>query len=472
VTADRLNIKRISGRRLGPSALLAFFFVILLSGLVFGSYFCLFTPPGSHFPFSCNLPSPPINAHPELASRPVTGEPTVDHPPVAGSQDILGDTGEGDTLFSVLSANLPDEESAKEVTLSLASVIQREKTPKRDKSFDGLTPLEPETRYHVVLDREGRFLQATVEMDPSNVFHAALQDGALRSWKEEVVLDFKVEAISFQVRGSLVSSLLSIGEGIELARELRKVFRWDIDFERESKRGDVCKVLFERRYADDRPSGYGRILYAVYEFKRTGRKKTAILFKNENHKDEYYNARGEALRKDFLRSPLSGVLRVTSRFGRRLHPILGEYRHHNGVDYGAARNTPVQCVAGGTVTFAGRRGDYGNLVCVKHDNGCESRYGHLQRISVHKGQHLKQTQRIGLVGTTGLTTGPHLHFEWLVKGAHKNPLKFRMIQSPRTVHAHLKSRFMSIAQERARRLRPLGMAMNTQAVHARAATYQ
>lgn len=289
------------------------------------------------------------------------------------------------------------------------------------------------------------------------------------------MLDFKVESISFQVRGSLVNSLLSIGEGMELARELSKVFRWDIDFERESKRGDVCKVLFERRYADDRPSGYGRILYAVYEFKRTGENKTAVLFKNEYHKDEYYNEKGEALRKDFLRSPLNGVLRVTSRFGRRLHPILGEYRHHKGVDYGAARGTPVQCVAGGTVTFAGWRGEYGNLVCVKHDNGCESRYGHLQRVNVHKGQRIKQTQRIGLVGMTGLATGPHLHFEWIMNGKHVNPQdrrKFKMIQSPRTVHAHLKNRFMSIAQERARLLRPLGMAMNTQAVHAKAATYQ
>jgi len=398
----------------------------------------------------------------------------VDHPPVADSQDILGDTGEGDTLFSVLSANLPDEESAKEVTLSLASVIQREKTPKRDKSFDGLTPLDPETRYHIVLDRDGRFLQATVEINASNVFHAAIQDGALRSWKEEVVLDFKVESITFQVRGSLLNSLISVGEGVDLAQKLGNVFRWDIDFERESRRGDLCRILFERRYADDRPSGYGRILYAVYEFKRTGEKKTAVLFKNEYHKDEYYSEKGEALRKDFLRSPLR-VLRVTSGFGRRLHPILGEYRHHNGVDYAAARRTPVQCVAGGTVTFAGWRGEYGKLVCVKHDNGCESRYGHLHRIDVQKGQRIKQTQRIGQVGSTGRTTGPHLHFEWIMNGIHVNPQdrrKFRMVQSPRTVHPHLKSRFMSITQERARRLTPLGIAMNTQAVQAKAATYQ
>jgi murein DD-endopeptidase MepM/ murein hydrolase activator NlpD len=409
-----------------------------------------------------------MDARPDHTSRPSVAASAANNQPVAGSQDVLGDTGEGDTLFSVFSANLPDEESAKEVTLSLASVIQKA----LDKSFDGLTPLKAETRYHIILDREGRFLQATVEMDPSNVFHAAIQDDTIRSWKEEVVLDFKVESVTFPIRGSLVNSLLSIGEGMELARELSKVFRWDIDFERESKRGDVCKILFERRYADDRPSGYGRILYAVYEFKRTGEKKTAILFKNENHKDEYYSQKGEALKKDFLRTPLSGVLRVTSGFGRRMHPIWREPRHHNGVDYGAPKGTPVQCVAGGTVTFAGWKGDYGNFVCVKHDNGCESRYGHLQRIDVQKGQRVKQTQRIGLVGTTGVTTGPHLHFEWVVNGSYKDPRKFKMMQSPRIVHADLRGRFISITQERQRLLTPLGMAMNTQAVHANMASYQ
>jgi len=163
---------------------------------------------------------------------------------------------------------------------------------------------------------------------------------------------------------------------------------------------------------------------------------------------------------------------VTSGFGRRMHPIWREPRHHSGVDYGAPKGTPVQCVAGGTVTSAGWKGDYGKFVCVKHDNGCESRYGHLQRINVQKGQRVKQTQRIGLVGTTGLTTGPHLHFEWLVSGVYKDPRKFKMIQSPRTVHAHLKGRFISIAQERQRLLSPLGMAMNAPAMHAKMATYQ
>ena len=404
--------------------------------------------------------------------------PAGDNAAAAGCQEILGDTGEGDTLFSILSANLPDEESAKEVTLSLASVIQKglkASDQKACKAFDGLTQLKAETRYHIILDREGRFLQATIEMDPSNVFHAAIQDDTIRSWKEEVVLDFKVESVSFQIRGSLVNSLLNIGEGTELARELNKVFRWDIDFERESKRGDVCKILFERRYADDRPSGYGRILYAVYEFKRTGEKKSAILFKNEHHKDEYYNEKGVALKKDFLRSPLNGVLRVTSGFGRRLHPILGELRHHKGVDYGAPRGTSVRCVAGGTVTFAGWQGDYGNYVCVKHDNGCESRYGHLQRISAQKGQRIKQNQQVGLVGTTGLTTGPHLHFEWLVSGKHENPQdrrKVRMAQAPRTIAAPLKGRFTTIAQERERLLSQKSVAMNEPAMHAKLAAYQ
>lgn len=361
-------------------------------------------------------------------------------------QEISEETGEGDTLFSLLNANIADEKSVKEVAGILASEIGCA----LNKPFDINTPLNPGKRYTVAVDPEGAFLRATVEWDPANVFHVTIGDRSIRCWKEEVVLDFKVESLQFRMKGNLTESVMHAGEGAELAREIHAVFKWDIDFQSESVRGDMCKVVFERKYADDRPSGYGNILYAAYEGKKT--KKIAILFSGE-----YYDEDRVVLKKDFLRSPLN-TIRVTSHYGHRFHPVHRVWRKHNGVDYGAAQGTPVWAVAGGVVTFAGWQNGYGNYVCIKHDNGYESRYGHLQRYFVQAGQRVKQRQRIGLVGMTGIATGPHLDFQLLVNNKHENPLRIKMVRSPRTVPAPLISRFVTVANERRALLQKVALA--------------
>jgi murein DD-endopeptidase MepM/ murein hydrolase activator NlpD len=237
-----------------------------------------------------------------------------------------------------------------------------------------------------------------------------------------------------------------------LALKLLNVFRWDIDFQSESMSGDICKVLFERRYADDRPSGYGDILCAVYDGKKTGRK-VAVLFNRA-----YYDENGVELKKNFLRSPLS-ELRVTSKYGLRFHPIKKVWRKHNGVDYGAPVGTPVWAVASGVVTFAGWQRGYGRYVCIRHDNGYESRYGHLHRYFVAKGQRVKQRQRIGLVGQSGEATGPHLDFQLLRANRHIDPQdrSVRMISTLRSVPGPLKPRFETVAQQRLLHLQGVAM---------------
>ncbi len=192
------------------------------------------------------------------------------------SQEMVDLTGEGDTLYSLLNANLLDEVASRNIAGSLAAEIQKN----INKSFDANTPLEPGRSYGVTLDQNGNFLKATVELNPAEVFHAALEGSEIKCWKEDVVLDYKIETVSFRLDGTLEKSLMKIGQGAELARKLFDVFRWDIDFQAECVRGDTCKILFERRYADDRPSGYGRILAALYDGKKTG-KKVAVLFNNQ-----------------------------------------------------------------------------------------------------------------------------------------------------------------------------------------------
>lgn len=430
-----LNFGRRSRFSAGTALIL---FVVLLGGVAAGSYLCLSPGSQGHAQLSCNLPSQSINTNKDAALCSLNDDTICQIN--NGCQEMAEVTDEGDTLFSLLHDNLTDESDCKQVVASLASVVRSS----FDLPFDGHTVLKPGRSYSIIVDGQGRFLKATLELAPDKVFHAARKDDGIRSWKEEVVLDFKVESLSFRLRGDLEKSLASVGEGKDLASKLAKVFRWDINFQSEASWGDTCKVLFQRRYADDRPSGYGEILCAVYEGRKTKRK-TAVLFNGQ-----YYDEEGTELKKNFLKSPLGGLtLRISSHYGGRIHPILGSWRHHKGVDYAAAKGTPVKSVAHGVVTSAGWHDQLGNYVCVKHDDGNESRYGHLSKISAQKGRRIKQDEKIGLVGQTGLATGPHLHFEWLVNGVHKPPpSKDKLVKSLRTVQLPLKGRFMIVKQER------------------------
>ncbi len=148
----------------------------------------------------------------------------------------------------------------------------------------------------------------------------------------------------------------------------------------------------------------------------------AFAFDNPNGREGFYDDKGRSLRRAFLRAPLR-FSHISSRFGGRFHPILKRWRTHQGTDYAAAYGTPVRATADGVVMIAGRNGDYGNLVELRHANGIRTRYGHLSRFAsgVHVGQRVGQQQIIGYVGATGLATGPHLHYEFLINGRPTNP---------------------------------------------------
>ncbi len=399
----------------------------------------------SYLPFSSNS-SVALRDHEQRALNQANND-DGDRSAPTGNEELLEIdeyTGPGDTLSSLMMDNIADEALAQRIAISLAAMIQRHKKL----PFDSNTALNAGNRYAINLDPEGRFLKATFEEGPANVFHVTRDATGLRAWKEEAVLDFKVEALVFRMRGTLEDSVRSAGEGKELATKLNAVFKWDIDFRSDAVRGDTCKLLFERKYADDRPSGYGEILCAIYEGKKVGPHgipgtKSAIRFGGK-----YYDERGEEVVKDFLKSPLgSRTLKVTSPYGNRVHPIDRVWRRHDGVDYGAPQGTPVSSIANGTVIFSGWQNGYGNYVCIRHDNGYESRYGHLHKHFVQVGQRLKQGQKIGLVGMTGRATGPHLDFQLLANGKHKNPQNFAMVQNPRRLAEPLKLRFSTVSDE-------------------------
>jgi len=207
----------------------------------------------------------------------------------------------------------------------------------------------------------------------------------------------------------------------ELAWAIADIFEYRIDMSRELQDGDAVRAVFERSRSPAGVVRIGAILAAGLE--RSGAELQAIRFLPQGEsKAEYYDQDGRSLRATFLRAPLS-FRRISSVFGMREHPILGEWRSHKGTDYAAESGTPVRAIGNAVVLFAGTRGGYGNSIDLRHPNGFVTRYGHLKGYAagIRTGSHVSMGQTIGYVGMTGLATGPHLHFEVLVGGVQRDP---------------------------------------------------
>src|SRR5271170_3482670 len=262
-----------------------------------------------------------------------------------------------------------------------------------------------EVRYRIDADR-------VLYIRPQGTdFHAEVQ--TIPSETEEV-------GIVGQVNGSLFNAVLDAGERPELAMRLAEIFGWDLDFYTDPRPGDTFRVVVEKKiFSSGEPAAYGRILAA--EYNNAGHAYRAILFRGPTGAAAYYTPDEKSMKKAFLHSPLKFAAPITSHFSlSRYHPILKEYRPHLGIDYGAPSGTPVQTIGDGRVIFAGMKGGDGNLVKVQHSNGYTTYYMHLSRILVRNGERVEQGQRIGLVGMTGLATGPHLDFRIELRGQFLN----------------------------------------------------
>ncbi len=229
-------------------------------------------------------------------------------------------------------------------------------------------------------------------------------------------------AITGTIENSLWHSLLKLGGTPELVVEFAEILRYDIDFFTECNNGDTFELLVDKLQVDGKLYRYGQI-YAVH-YRSRQENVYGFYFRDPTGHIDYYNEKGQSLRKTVLRSPLS-FAKVSSYFGMRHHPILRVVRPHNGVDYVAPRGTPVSAIADGVVTMARWQGGYGKMVEIKHAGGLVSRYGHLSGYGpgIKTGKMVRQGATIGYVGATGLATGPHLHFEIRQNGKPVNPLK-------------------------------------------------
>ncbi|WP_256924429.1 M23 family metallopeptidase [Hydrogenophaga sp. IBVHS2] len=246
------------------------------------------------------------------------------------------------------------------------------------------------------------------------------------------------------IRSSLFAATDAAGIPDSVAIQLAEMFSSDIDFRRDLRQGDRFTVVYESLEADGEPMTVGRVLSA--EFINGGRAFDAVWFEAPGHKGGYYNFAGESARRFYLSSPLE-FSRVSSGYGMRFHPVTGQHKAHLGVDYAAPTGTPVRTVGDGTVEFAGVQGGYGNVIYVRHRNNQVTVYAHLSRIFVRKGQRVDQGERIGAVGSTGVSTGPHLHFEFRDNGQHRDPLVIARQSEAIRLPAELRPAFEAVAQQ-------------------------
>jgi murein DD-endopeptidase MepM/ murein hydrolase activator NlpD len=301
------------------------------------------------------------------------------------------------------------------------------------------------------VDERGRLVSLTARWSPEDdgTFNRLMVRAATGAWKSTLET-LPLTASTRMASGTIQTSLFAATDDARIpdgvAVQMAEIFSGDIDFHRALRKGDRFVVVYETLEGDGEPLRSGRVLST--EFVNAGKSYQALWFESlqsaQNGKSPlkgaYYNMRGESLRRAFLASPVA-FSRITSGFAMRFHPILRTWRAHLGVDYGAVTGTPVRTVADGVVDFAGVQGGYGNVVIVKHGGNTTTVYAHLSRVNVRNGQRVQQGDNIGLVGATGWATGPHLHFEFRVNGAHKDPMTIARQAEATPVTAALRPAF-------------------------------
>jgi murein DD-endopeptidase MepM/ murein hydrolase activator NlpD len=362
--------------------LLSGFFLIVLSLLI-----CFFiipsTPPTS--------PTPP----PEIGS-PDNQEPQL--------HTIEGNVKRRSTLFqSLLEKNIPLQ--------WIDLIISKLKPYVNFKKIKGGT-------YRFITDVEGEFVKFIYEASPTEVYEIEKDPQGYIAQRKKVLLETRLVKVVGEIHSSLFEAMDAVGEEDTLTIAFAEILAWEIDFYKDVQEGDRFKVVVEKIYIGDQFIQYGRI-HAV-EYQR-GEK----IVRGIQYKEDLYHDNGTSLKKAFLKSPLR-FNRISSKFSRaRKHPILGGVRPHFGVDYAAPSGTPIWAVADGIVSTCGWNGGFGKQVTLRHMNGYRTYYGHLSRFGpgIRKGVKVRQQQVIGYVGSTGLSTGPHLDYRLAKDGQFRNPLK-------------------------------------------------
>jgi len=332
-------------------------------------------------------------------------------PPQPQERVLSGKVAKGGTLSSALrSRDLPADFVAA-ICTALRPVVNLHK-------------VNPGDTFELRLSPQGVLQAFSYQASPIDIYQLSIgPSGEWVAQKKEITLEKYWVRVSGEITSSLFEAMDALGESDQLVLDFADIFSWEVDFNSETQPGDRFQIVVEEYYAGQTRIKYGRILYA--EYSSTSKRSQGIYFQPPGLRGDYYTLQGQPLRKALLRSPLK-FTRISSRFSKsRLHPILGIRRPHFGVDYAAPGGNPVWAIADGTVVSCGWNGGYGRRIVIKHPNGYKSMYGHLSRFApgIRNGKSIRQKQIIGYVGSSGLSTGPHLDFRLLKNNSFRNPLR-------------------------------------------------
>ncbi len=299
-------------------------------------------------------------------------------------------------------------------------------------------------------DENHELLQITRVITPFETFRISKADIGYKAAFETKTVNIQFNYTEAEISSNFWNAALSADLTPNQIMELAGIFGWDIDFSLDIRAGDSFRVLYEEKVVEGEKMGRGRIIAAI--FSNQGETFKAILDDNTGN---YYDENGRAMKKAFLRSPID-FRRVTSNFNpRRRHPVTGKVVAHRGTDYSAPVGTPIWAAGDGVVEKSGYNQYNGNYVFIRHSNTYITKYLHMTRRYVKTGQRVKQGQSVGTLGSTGRVTGPHLHYEFLVNGVHKNPRTVKLPQS-KSLKGQAKTEFMTNAKDRLSKLERYG----------------
>jgi murein DD-endopeptidase MepM/ murein hydrolase activator NlpD len=362
---------------------------------------------------SAALSTPAPLVYPGSAAADAAPTPAlVTTPPIAVQQASVAATievivGRNDTLEAIF----------RRMALDPADLAAIRNLPGIRQSLDFLKPGDA-----IKLNYAGGEIKAlSRKVSETKTLQVVRADAGFEAKVVENPVQTRIRTATARIDSSLFQAAAESQISDTVALRLADVFAWDIDFVLDIREGDRFTVVYEQIYQDGKYLRDGEVLAA--EFVNSGKVYRAARFVNDAGSAGYYTADGKPMRKAFLRAPVE-FTRVSSVFNpHRLHPILNLIRGHMGTDYAAPVGTPVHAAGDGSVSFEGQRGGYGNAVVLAHGNNIETLYGHMSRFAkrLRVGSHVSQGDVIGYVGMTGLATGPHLHYEYLMNGVHKDP---------------------------------------------------
>lgn len=351
----------------------------------------------------------------------VAAVPDISAPNPNPSASIVPPAQEANIAFStievVVNRNDTMDQLFRRFELNLGDLAALRGLPELRSQVDRLKPGELLKFMH----RGGELVGLERKISDSETLKVTRDSNGFSTDVLENPLEVRTHSASATINSSLFQAAADAKLSDRIAFDLAEIFQYDIDFVLDIQQGDRFSVVYEEIFQDGKPLRNGNILAA--KFVNNGREYRAVRYVDSNLRGEYFTPDGRSLRKSFIRAPVQ-FSRVSSRFNpSRRHPVLNRIRAHRGVDYAAPVGTPVRAAGDGRVRFVGRQGGFGNVIELEHGLGVVTVYGHLSRFApqLRRGERVELGRVIGYVGMTGLASGPHLHYEYRLRGVHKNP---------------------------------------------------